>query len=152
MVPSVPDTRPSKPLAAVSFTQPTEKKAPLERGCRKAGYFAGATSLTCVPSALVFSPSLLAASGADRSGRRGALARPARASVPHARTSKSSLTHTEAAQSLPSPANDVGFNPKAGRDAAPRSVHPTAGKRKYVGAIVIFTKQFGRFPGWRFTI
>jgi hypothetical protein len=29
---------------------------------------------------------------------------------------------------------------------------PTTGKRKHVGAIVIFTKQFHQFPGWRFAI
>jgi hypothetical protein len=33
VVPSVPDTRLAKPLAAVRFTQTTKKKAPLERGC-----------------------------------------------------------------------------------------------------------------------
>jgi hypothetical protein len=57
-----------------------------------------------------------------------------------------------AAQSLPSPANDVGFNLMVGPDAAPPSINPTTGKRKHVGAIVIFTKQFHQFPGWRFAI
>jgi hypothetical protein len=45
-----------------------------------------------------------------------------------------------AAQSLPSPPNHVGFNPMVGPDAAPRAVNPKTGKRKHVGAIVIFTK------------
>jgi hypothetical protein len=52
--------------------------------------------------------------------------------------------------SLPSPPNDVGFNLTVGPDAAPRPINPTTGKRKHVGAIVIFTKQFHQFPGWRF--
>jgi hypothetical protein len=52
--------------------------------------------------------------------------------------------------SLPSPANDVGFNLTVGLDAVPCAVNPTARKRKHVGAIVIFTKQFHQFPGWRF--
>jgi hypothetical protein len=52
--------------------------------------------------------------------------------------------------SLPSPSNDVGFNLTVGPDAAPRPINPTTGKRKHVGAIVIFTKQFHQFPGWRF--
>jgi hypothetical protein len=43
-------------------------------------------------------------------------------------------------QSLPSPPNHVGFNPMVGPDAAPRAVNPKTGKRKHVGAIVIFTK------------
>jgi hypothetical protein len=37
------------------------ERTPLERDCSQAGYFAGATSLTGVPSASVFSPCLLAA-------------------------------------------------------------------------------------------
>jgi hypothetical protein len=62
------------------------------------------------------------------------------------------LADRRAAQSPPSPANDVGFNLTVGPDAAPRSINPTTGKRKHVGAIVIFTKQFHQFPGWRFAI
>jgi hypothetical protein len=36
-----------------------------------------------------------------------------------------------------------------GPDAAPRAVNPTTGKRKHVGAIVIFAKQFHQIPGRR---
>jgi hypothetical protein len=54
--------------------------------------------------------------------------------------------------SLLSPANHVGFNQSAGPDAVPSAVNPKTGKRKYVGADVIFTKQFHQFPGWRFTV
>ena len=54
--------------------------------------------------------------------------------------------------SLPSPPNDVGFNPMVGSDAAPCAVNPKTGKRKHVGAIVIFTKQFHQFLGWGFAI
>jgi hypothetical protein len=53
--------------------------------------------------------------------------------------------------SLPPPANDVGINPMLGPSAVPCAVNPTARKRKHVSAIVIFTKQFHQFPGWRFT-
>jgi hypothetical protein len=60
--------------------------------------------------------------------------------------------HGDLPSSLPSPANDVGFNLMFGPDAAPRAVNPTTGKRKHVGAIVIFTKQFHQFPGWWFAI
>src|SRR5947209_5857632 len=58
----------------------------------------------------------------------------------------------DAPSSLPSPPNDVGFNLMVGRDAAPSAVNPTTRKRNHVGAIVIFTKQFHRFPGWAFAI
>ena len=52
--------------------------------------------------------------------------------------------------SLPSPANDVRINLMVGPGAVPCAVNPTARKRKHVSAIVIFTKQFHQFPGWRF--
>jgi hypothetical protein len=58
----------------------------------------------------------------------------------------------DAPSSLPSPPNDVGFNLMVGRDAAPSAVNPTTRKRNHVGAIVIFTKQFHRVPGWGFAI
>ena len=51
----------------------------------------------------------------------------------------------------PSPAKHIGLDPNTGRDAVPRTVRPPTGKREHVGAVVIFTKQFDRFSGWRFT-
>jgi hypothetical protein len=62
------------------------------------------------------------------------------------------LSRVQAARSLPSPANDFGFNLMVGPDAAPRAVDPTAGKGKHVGAIVIFAKQFPQIAGWGFAI
>jgi hypothetical protein len=56
-----------------------------------------------------------------------------------------------AKKSLPSPAEDVGLNPNAGRDTVPSATHPPTGKRKDVRAVVIFTKQFDRLPGGWFT-
>jgi hypothetical protein len=50
---------------------------------------------------------------------------------------------------LPSPPDDFGFNLMVGPDAAPRAVNPTTWKRKHVGAIVIFAKQFHQIPGRR---
>ena len=50
-----------------------------------------------------------------------------------------------------SPAKHIGLDPNTGRDAVPRTVRPPTGKREHVGAVVIFTKQFDRFSGWRFT-
>jgi hypothetical protein len=61
------------------------------------------------------------------------------------------LLRTAMRQSSPSPAKDIGLDPNTGRDAVPRTVRPPTGKRKHVGAVVIFTKQFDRFSGWRFT-
>jgi hypothetical protein len=54
-------------------------------------------------------------------------------------------------QSSPSPAKHIGLDPNTGRDAVPRTVRPPTGKRECVGAVVIFTKQFDRFSGGRFT-
>jgi hypothetical protein len=61
------------------------------------------------------------------------------------------LLRTAMRQSSPSPAKHIGLDPNTGRDAVPRTVRPPTGKREHVGAVVIFTKQFDRFSGWRFT-
>jgi hypothetical protein len=54
-------------------------------------------------------------------------------------------------QSSPSPAKHIGLDPNTRRDAVPRTVRPPTVKWEQVGAVVIFTKQFDRFAGWRFT-
>jgi hypothetical protein len=59
------------------------------------------------------------------------------------------LNACKSRNSLPSPPNHFGFNLMVGPDAAPRAVNPTTGKRKHVGAIVIFAKQFHQIPGRR---
>src|SRR6266446_127543 len=70
VVPSVPDTRPFSRRQLYPINQ---EESPAGAGLLQAGYFAGATSLTGIPSALVFSPGLLAAF-------RSRLIRPARRS------------------------------------------------------------------------
>ena len=61
------------------------------------------------------------------------------------------LLRTAMRQSSPSPAKHIGLDPNTGRAAVPRTVRPPTGKREQVGAVVIFTKQFDLFSGWRFT-
>jgi hypothetical protein len=53
---------------------------------------------------------------------------------------------------LPSPANNIDFNSMASGAAVPRSVCPATGKRKRIGAVVTFAKQFHQFSSRRFAV